>query len=138
MLCNGAQYTEVHACMHPKSLQSCPTLCKPWTVACQALLSVGLSRQDTGVGCHALLQGIFPTQGWILGLLHCRWILHCLSHQGSPMLPGTVSDRAAGRGGAKRRVLEPMWPIREKPCLLAGTHADQAVQPECNKRENLG
>ena len=31
----------------------------PWTVAHQA----PLSRQDTGVGCHALLQGTFPTQG---------------------------------------------------------------------------
>ena len=33
---------------------------------------------------HSLLQGIFPTQGSNLGLLHCRQILHHLSHQGSP------------------------------------------------------
>ena len=33
----------------------------PWTVAHQAPLSMGFSRQPTGVGCHALLQGIFPT-----------------------------------------------------------------------------
>ena len=33
------------------------------TVARQASLSMGFSRQDTGVGCHAFLQGIFPTQG---------------------------------------------------------------------------
>ena len=38
------------------------------------------------VGCHALLQGIFPTQGSNPGLLHCRWILYCLSHQGSPRI----------------------------------------------------
>ena len=31
-----------------------------------------------------LLQGIFPTQGLNLGLLHCRQILLCLSHQRSP------------------------------------------------------
>ena len=37
----------------------------------------------TGVDCHALLQRIFPTQGWNLGLPHCRWILYCQSHQGS-------------------------------------------------------
>ena len=37
----------------------------------------------TGVGCHALLQGIVPTQGSNLGLLHCRQILYHLSHQGS-------------------------------------------------------
>ena len=28
--------------------------------------------KNTGVGCHALLQGIFPTQGSNPGLLHCR------------------------------------------------------------------
>ena len=40
--------------------------------------------KNTGVGCHALLQGIFPTQGLDPGLLHCRQILHHLSHHGSP------------------------------------------------------
>ena len=40
--------------------------------------------KNTGVGCHALLQGIFPAQGLNPGLLHCRQILHHMSHQGSP------------------------------------------------------
>ena len=40
--------------------------------------------KNIGVGCHAFLQGIFPTQGSNLGLLYCRQILYCLSHQGSP------------------------------------------------------
>ena len=53
----------------------------PWTVACQAPLSMGFSRQEY---CHALLQGIFPTQGLNPDLPHCRWILYHLSHQGSP------------------------------------------------------
>ena len=39
--------------------------------------------KNTGVGCHALLQGIFPTQAY---LPHCKWILQCLSHQGSPRI----------------------------------------------------
>ena len=38
--------------------------------------------KNTGVGCHSFLQGIFPTQGSNLGLLHCRQILYLLSHQG--------------------------------------------------------
>ena len=42
--------------------------------------------QNTGVGSHSLLQGIFQTQGWNPGLLHCRRILYWLSHQGSPYL----------------------------------------------------
>ena len=38
--------------------------------------------KNTGVGCHALPQGILPTQGLNPGLPHCRWILYHLSHQG--------------------------------------------------------
>ena len=37
--------------------------------------------KNTGVGCHALLQGIFPTQGSNTDLPHCRWILYHLSPQ---------------------------------------------------------
>ena len=33
-----------------------------WAIAYQVPLSVGLSRQEYWSGCHALLQGIFPTQ----------------------------------------------------------------------------
>ena len=39
--------------------------------------------KSTGVGCHFLLQRIFPTQGSNPGLPHCRQTLYCLSHQGS-------------------------------------------------------
>ena len=42
--------------------------------------------KNTGVGCHALLQGIFPTQGSNPGLPHCRRIPYQLSHQGSPRI----------------------------------------------------
>ena len=35
--------------------------------------------KNTRVGCHSILQGIFPIQG----LLLFRQILYCLSHQGS-------------------------------------------------------
>ena len=40
--------------------------------------------QNTGVSSCSVLQGIFPTQGSNPGLPHCRRILYCLSHQGSP------------------------------------------------------
>ena len=40
--------------------------------------------KNTGVGWHALLQGIFPTQSSNPGLPQCRWILYNLRHQGSP------------------------------------------------------
>ena len=42
--------------------------------------------KDSGVGYHALLQGIFPTKGSNPGLLHCGRILCYLSQQGSPRI----------------------------------------------------
>ena len=45
-----------------------------------------LHARILGVGCHALLQGIFPTQGLNSGLLRCRQILYHLSHQRSPWI----------------------------------------------------
>ena len=54
-----------------------------WTVAHQAPLSMGFSRKNAGIGCHAPLQGIFSTQASNPGLPHCRRILYHLSHQGS-------------------------------------------------------
>ena len=41
--------------------------------------------KNTGVGCDALLQGIFLNQELNWGLLHCRQILFQLSYQGSPV-----------------------------------------------------
>ena len=46
--------------------------------------------KNARLGCHDLLQGIFPTQGSNPGLPYCRQILYCLSHQGSPL--DTVSS----------------------------------------------
>ena len=43
--------------------------------------------KNTGAGCHALLQGIFPTQGSnprFLHLLHCQWIRYCWATREAP------------------------------------------------------
>ena len=56
----------------------------PWTVARQAPLSMGFSSQDTGVGCHSLLQGIFSTQGSNLCLLHWQGSYSPLAPPGKP------------------------------------------------------
>ena len=55
-----------------KSLQSCPTLCNELQPA-RLLCPWDSPGKNTGVGCFALLQGIFPTQGsnpYLLCLLH--------------------------------------------------------------------
>ena len=67
-----------------KSLSRVRLFAIPWTAAYQASQSMGFSRQDAGVGCHFLLQGIFPIQGSNPGLPHCRQTLYPLSQQGSP------------------------------------------------------
>ena len=68
--------------------QSCPTLCDPMDCSPPGSSVHGDSPgKNTGVGRHALLQGIFPTQGSNRGLLSCRWILYHLNHQGSMGFP---------------------------------------------------
>ena len=84
LLCEGGRSCDLwsntgppHTCYLLSHVQLCdPMDCNlcPWD-------SLG---KNTGVGCHCLLQGIFPSQGLNLGLPHCRQILYRLSHQGSP------------------------------------------------------
>ena len=61
--------------------QSCPTLFDPMDPPVSSVHGDSPGK-NTGVGCHALLQGIFSTQGSNPGLPHCRRILYCLSHHG--------------------------------------------------------
>ena len=76
MLSVGPLYIRAHAWQEMLLLKQFPArlLC-PWD-------SPG---KNTGVGCHFLLQGIFPTQGLNLGLLHCRQILDQLSYDRRPI-----------------------------------------------------
>ena len=70
----------------------------PWDSPCK----------NIGVGCHFLLHRIFPTLGLNLGLLHCRWILYHLGHQGSPS--SGLQTINAGEGMEKR----------ERSCTVGG------------------
>ena len=64
--------------------QSCLTLYDPMDCSPPGTSVHGDSPgKKTGVVCHALLQGIFPTRGSNPGLLQCRRIVYHLSHQGS-------------------------------------------------------
>ena len=59
--------------LQPHGLQPARFLC-PWD----------FPGKNTGVGCHFLLQGVFPTKGSSPHLTLCRWTLLSLSYQGSP------------------------------------------------------
>ena len=78
----------------PFNLPFCVCVCVSHSVMSNSLWSHGLQParllcpwdspgKHTGVGCHFLLQSIFPTQESNPGLLHHRQILYRLSHQGS-------------------------------------------------------
>ena len=56
----------------------------PWTVAHEALPSMGIPRQEYWNGLPLPSQGSFPTQGLNLRLLHWRRDSLPLSHLGSP------------------------------------------------------
>ena len=75
-----------HLC-HVQSLQLCPTFCDPPGLKPIRLFCPwDFPGKNTGVGCHALLLGIFLTQGLKLCLLYCSWILYLLSLGGSPFM----------------------------------------------------
>ena len=103
-----------HVCVHAKSLQSCPMFEIPMTLAHQASVSMGFSRQEYWSGLHALLQGIFPTQGSSLHLLH---LLHwqvgslLLAPPGTPQVPqfipgqGRISTPFTNKGTSEKLCL---------------------------------
>ena len=73
--------------------QLCPTLCDPMDCSPPGSSVLRDSPgKNTRLGCHALLQGIFPIQGFNPGLLHCRQILYHLSHHGSPRILERVAN----------------------------------------------
>ena len=72
--------------------QSWQTLCDPMDYSSDYSVHWGSPGKNTGVGCHDLLQGIFPTQGLNPGLLHCRWTLYHPSHQRSPFIALTAHN----------------------------------------------
>ena len=77
--------------------QSCPTLFNPMDYSPPGFSVHGNSPgKDIGVGCHAFFQEIFPTQEYNPGLLHCKWVLYRLSHQGNPRILDWIPDPFSG------------------------------------------
>ena len=109
--------------------QSCPTLWDPMDCSLSGSSVHGDSPgKNTEVGCHVLLQGIFPTQGSNPGLLHCRRILYKLSHQGSLRIldqvpipsPGDLPDPGIKLGSPALQVDSSPPELPGKPINLLG------------------
>ena len=66
--------------VHTRSLLSCLTLCDSMGYSpLGSSVQKDCPGKNTGVGCHALIQEIFPTQGSNPNLLHWRQILYHLA-----------------------------------------------------------
>ena len=77
--------------------------------------------QNTRVGNHPLLQGIFPTQGLNLGLLHFRQILYHLSHQGNPrILEWVAYPFSMGSSRHRNQIRVPALQVDSLPAELLG------------------
>ena len=82
--------------------QSCSTLWLPGLQYASSSVHGDSPGSSAGVGCHALLQQVFPTQGLNPGLPHCRQILYQLSHHGSPRTPEWVACSFSGGSSQPR------------------------------------
>ena len=132
-----------NACMHTKSPQSCLTLCTSMDCSSPGSSVHGDSPgKNTRVGCHALFQWIFTTQGLNPGLWHCRQFLYYLSHQESPRILEWVSypfSRGSSWTRNQTRVFcfaggfFTSWATKEAPNVHSSTItiAKTREQPKC-------
>ena len=112
--------------LRPHGLQSTRLLC-PWNVP----------GKNIGVGCHSLLQGIFLTQGSNPGLLHCRWILYRLSHQGYKYFT-TIKKLKTKQNKTMRQQKCPLpWEALFKASLATGVNVFQPHWPHLLSRGPL-
>ena len=114
---------QLQVVLRAKSLQSCPTLCDSYGLQPARLLCPCYSPgKNTGVGCHALLQGIFPNQRSNLASLM------------SPTLAGGFFTTSAGKSKLQVRSCcslhqNPQWlPSQiKKPLELSTRHPSSLV-----------
>ena len=118
-------------CLDPLSW---PTLCSPLDCSPPGSSVHGDSPgKNIGMGCSALLQGMFPTQGLNPGLLHCRQICYCLSHLGSPW--ATTTETGSPRARAPQET-PPQWETHTQQ--LGKAHSDKGpAQPKINLKHEL-
>ena len=86
-ICFSLSYFTLYAVL---CLVTVLSICDPMDYSLSDFFAHGDSPgKNTGVGCHAFLQRIFPTQGLNTLPPHCRWntwVLNHLNHQGSPWI----------------------------------------------------
>ena len=109
--------------------QSCLTLCHSMVCSPPGSSVRGNSPgKNTGMSCHALLQGNFPIPGSNPGLPHCRQILYHVSPQGSPRIlewlaypfSGDLPEPEVSPGFPALQADSLPAEVSGKPCLVLG------------------
>ena len=77
-------YLHLFGSMCAKSVSHVRLFATQWTIT--LLCPWNFPGKNTGVGCHFLFQGLFPTQRLKLHLLHCQVYFLSLYHPGSPFI----------------------------------------------------
>ena len=140
MICRGKIVIQIITCDHAgwgtfwsqcldtpsrqasKAAQSCPALRPRGLWPTRLLRPRDLPGKNTGVGCHFLLQGIFPTQGSNPGLPHCRQRLYLWATREAP-------------SGCYNKVLWQklqMWSSRG-PSIMSSNYIAEANRKENNQ-----
>ena len=89
--------------------------------------------QNTGVGCHFLLQGIFPTRGSNPCLPYCR---HLLSHQGNPSIGDTaVKKQTKNEISFSRQTVHVIISKLSCQCDFPGSASDKESACQCRRHE---
>ena len=93
-------------------------LVTPWTIARQAPLSMGFSRQEYWSGFHFLLQGFFPTERLNPHVLLSRQVLYHWATWEAHLLTGMTCQKTR-----EQQVLIRMWREEDPWALLVGMHS---------------
>ena len=98
--------------------QSCPTLCNTMDCSLPGSSAPGILQTGILEWVAIPFSGNLLTQGLNLGLLHCRKILYCLSHQGSQGVLGHIGKIHLERLTFHRKVRESYFQSAFHVCML--------------------
>ena len=120
-----------------KLLQPHLTLCDLMDCSLQAPLSMGFTDKDIGVGCHALLQGTFPTKesnSHLLHFLHWKADSLPLAPSGKPRITSEPRIPLLGTYPEKTIIQNDTSTLMVITALF--TRAKTWKQPKCPSTDN--
>ena len=114
----------------------------PWTVAHQPPLTMGFPGKNNWIRCYFLLQGILPSQGSNMSLLHCRqilcswatWEAGIYNYSTKKMQKCPTESLPAQVWKGQQAILPPSWNLA---AMLWGSPSNQEKRPTWKRTEAL-